>query len=458
MSDSLRFAKIFLILSFGLWGHFSQAGLALEAGVVKIISSSPKSSTNLNGSGFLFTYRGLPLVLTSEHILIPETETDVLIQMKNQEGQILKLQVLKSDWGSGLALLRVEEPLSTKTLSDLTDLQTQPAPSSGPVISAGFPAASDGILIDPDGVLTNLQSHFELFLDVPYLLEVHSALTEFGMSGGLLLSEDLRPLGILSHKSGSAADLTYVIPLSYALAWVQETIDQADFKAYITRMNIDTGEEDANLNSGNFRLWRNAANELRMFYLSLGEISLTKNFPHVMFTDADRLCAAYFRRSRDYAPYVYLYGFRKKGLLNLKSKMTYPASLLGMFKFLKDPTLQPVAYVWSGNEEHGDNGTEHLRLRNEMDLFFENSSQAYNKLPLMPYLSAVKEVLDSSPSSDESVASLVDRLSPHDIDFVLNDPSLQGAWQELKDQDPALAVKLRQNLQAVQKLVGAYVL
>lgn len=426
------------------WG-----GVDLEKSVVKIVSSNPATSFFLNGSGFYFKYRDLGLILTSEHILAPMTDADTQITMKTQDGQEFALQLLKSDWANGLALLKVMKRLDPNDLQNLPDLNdlTPPTRISGAMISAGFPAASEGVVIDPDGVLVDTAANIDLLLDSPQLITVRSAMTEFGMSGGVLLNEDLQPLGTLSHKN---KDLTYVIPLAVAIPWIQNTIDHADFRPEITRKYIYNPDREVVVNSGNFDISWSPHNKIDMYYLRVNEFSMAKNFDHPMFAQAESLCAYYFRLSVRYYPYVHLYGFRKKGLLNVTEDIIRVRSVNDFFRRLRDDRLQPVAYVWFGNGDARPS-SDLDRLKEDFRRFMSSRRAEYSQLNLWQHMKALLSILNAGE------ADLV-RLSPHDLEFALSDPSLQEDWNQMRNYSSQDADHLKKMLQGIQKIMAAYVL
>lgn len=436
----------------------AQAGVDLEKTVVKVISSNPATSFRLNGSGFYFKYRDLGLVLTSEHILPPMTDTATKISMKSQEGGVHTLQLLKSDWGNGLALLSVMERLTDEELSSLPDLAelNPPAQISGAMISAGFPAASEGLVVDANGVLESAEMKLDLLLDVPKLIAVRSALTEFGMSGGLLLNEELQPLGTLSHKSEDSA-LTFVIPFKVAIPWIQQTIDLADFHPQITRKDIYSPQRIVVVNSGKFNIsWRKETG-MDMSCLREHEVSLAKNFDHPLFPRAQRLCDLYSGFGRIY-PYVQFYGFRQKGLLHVDSTVIKVQGLTDFFRKLRDPSLQPVAYVYSGYGSGLLELPETRPLSLKMNQLLSHRHE-YRGLTLFPYLRALMDRIDAFPSpyTDPLEPGLA-RLSLDDLDFVLKDSSLQDSWNQLRAYSAADAEQLEQHLQNLRKIMAAYVL
>ena len=178
-----------------------------------------------------------------------------------------------------------------------------------------------------------------------------------------------------------------------------------------------------------------------------------------MFPEAERLCAEYFRMSVRYYPYVHLFGFRQKGLLHVMDEVIRIHGLIDFFRHLRNPDLQPIAYVWFGNGDAGEDWQEHSRLQNALNAFIAGKYGNYQNLAMWSYLRSLADILNApAPDILEDAEPGSVRLSPNDIDFVLHDPSLQADWNKMRHSSPNDANQLQQMLSDIQKMMAAYVL
>lgn len=192
-------------------------------------------SPRFQGSGLLVSYQNQVYVLTSEHVLIQDKSAKTC-----HDAGGAALELLTADFKSGLALLEAKESKQLLALAiPLEKLKHNT--SSADVLALGFPAGSEARNTLTNGKLLTSESPRALIAGIPKLIEASNLPVEYGMSGGILVSQtgnDFEFAGILSHQilkreagqptrpdevkpgPSSQNDLTLAIPASSLLAWV----------------------------------------------------------------------------------------------------------------------------------------------------------------------------------------------------------------------------------------------
>lgn len=202
------------------------ATIDLSSAVVKIQSQSADRSQTLQGSGLLVRFGQAVYVLTSDHVILHDNDGS-FHQVSNSDLSAQKCDYLFSDYGKGLALLRlVNPPANTPAvaLADLTDATAR----GGDSILIGAPSGSDDVLVEAGGKWTDSPGS-NIFLQVPTMIQVQGSQAEFGMSGGLLTDSQGHALGVLSHQTladnqQKIRNTIDVIPASTVLPWLREAI------------------------------------------------------------------------------------------------------------------------------------------------------------------------------------------------------------------------------------------
>jgi hypothetical protein len=192
-------------------------------------------SPRFQGSGLLVSFKGEVFVLTSEHVLIQDS-SDKTCHTAN--GASFDLVV--ADFKSGLALLKAKD--SGALLSTAIPLEKmQHNTSSMDVLALGFPAGSEALNTLANGKVLTSESPRALIAGIAKLIEASNLPVEYGMSGGIMLSQngsDYSFAGILSHQilrreagqptrpddlkpgPNSQNDLTLAIPVNSLLTWL----------------------------------------------------------------------------------------------------------------------------------------------------------------------------------------------------------------------------------------------
>jgi S1-C subfamily serine protease len=220
--------------------------------IVKVISQpcgAPEKS--LFGSGIIFSQNGKNYVLTSEHVVYQE-KRGFCFSVENSEFGVLRANLISADWTMGLALLEVQSdlPYIPQSLKQQT-AQLNPSDNEN-VVTAGFPVTSKQILIDARGTVLRSQSLRHVIVGVPTTIETINSHVEYGMSGGALLNQNSKLVGILSHQvlemkpgqSTGVADITpqsqfenhaLAIPMSEVSKWANDVLKGSARNNNLTR-------------------------------------------------------------------------------------------------------------------------------------------------------------------------------------------------------------------------------
>lgn len=237
--------KVTLGLILGLVMSLPTQAWNIDQAVVKVISRDSTTSTQMRGSGLLFRHRGIVYVVTSEHVVYASRASRFLQQAK-YGSTVLALELMSSDFASGLALLKVSDstPLTELELPTLEDfIALSIARTGAGVQTAGFAWSAEALSLDRTGEVLNVATDRLVLPAVPRVIELLHAHGEFGMSGGGVFTQTALPrvLGILSHQSiemvpGTAGRLSssheglnqnhvFVIPAPFVRQWVLEILE-----------------------------------------------------------------------------------------------------------------------------------------------------------------------------------------------------------------------------------------
>ena len=209
-------------------------GSIAAAEVVKVTGVDCLAKNQLSrGSGIIFMLNSEQYVLSSDHVT--SGQGDRCFSAQNEDAQKANLQLLSSDWETGLSLLKVKTPFAG-IRTTLNDFESDSNESD--VVSAGFPAASMKLLSHAAKIVMS-RSDRTPFVSTENMIEIIGAQIEFGMSGGALLSATgNKIIGMISHQRlllvpGSASQMEsnqqanhgLVIPAAQISAWITKTLD-----------------------------------------------------------------------------------------------------------------------------------------------------------------------------------------------------------------------------------------
>jgi len=231
MKTLLGFLLVFGSSAFALpLGRWQEATVKVNS--FPCLTEAPR----FQGSGLLFSHNNQVYVVTSEHILIQDKSTKTC-----HEAAGASLELLSADFKSGLALLKVKD--STQLLSQsIPAAELKHNTSTEDVVALGYPAGSDYLNTLENGKLLTSESPRALIAGIARLIEASNLPVEYGMSGGVLVTQkgsDYSFAGILSHQilrreagkptrpdemkpgPSSQNDLTLAIPAASLVAWIQ---------------------------------------------------------------------------------------------------------------------------------------------------------------------------------------------------------------------------------------------
>ena len=236
--------KIFIILLVSGWAWAADT----RKSVVKVTSGlCSASKMKFKGSGFLFNDAGKSYVLTSEHVVL-HGNAKYCHKVWNSSVGTYEASLRLAEYGNGLALLEL-----TQVVADAQELNalTPSGISEGATLRvAGFPhggdTAGEDLVFENKGTVKVAQSQRKLIPTVPWVVLVHGALGEFGMSGGPVFDEQGNFAAILSHQyiqlvpGGKSIIAEFaegvkilenhllVIPGSIAIDWVKTVLKAGD--------------------------------------------------------------------------------------------------------------------------------------------------------------------------------------------------------------------------------------
>lgn len=214
---------------------------------VKVKSQFCGSDRFLVGSGWIVQSGQDVYVVSSEHVILHGPGNDGLICHSVQTSQgWLPSQLLITDWGNGLALLKVNTANATLKLTQLNEVNafSEKSAELSKMSVYGSPARADSLYQDHLGRLLSTKSNRHLIPILDKTYELIGAHGEFGMSGGPVVA-DGNPrvlVGILSHqyieqKVGQAAQVKVfdsvanlqtnhliLIPGDFVLNWVKSAL------------------------------------------------------------------------------------------------------------------------------------------------------------------------------------------------------------------------------------------
>lgn len=168
--------------------------------VVKIRSSDPVTEAAREGSGLIFRCGQQLFVLTSDHVVFHDNQHEH--RLSNASWGLLSARFRFADWGRGIALLEVLTPpqvlLAAGAVPEYSELVAVDHADGEASIVYGYPAQTEMLVVDKRGAA---QSVFmsTLMASIRQMIFLGHGYAEFGMSGGPVMTQDGRFLGILSH-------------------------------------------------------------------------------------------------------------------------------------------------------------------------------------------------------------------------------------------------------------------
>ena len=152
------------------------------------------------GSGLLFKKGNDVYVVTSEHVVLHSNQ-NTCHKVFNESLKIQEAELVRADWGMGLAILRIKGPVSV-TIPNESFLNATLPEANEPVTAYGFAYASKVLSQNNTATVLIARSGRGLIPLLPEMLEVQGGFVEYGMSGGPVVSNETKQFtGILSHQA-----------------------------------------------------------------------------------------------------------------------------------------------------------------------------------------------------------------------------------------------------------------
>ncbi|NBT59685.1 serine protease, partial [bacterium] len=234
------------LLALGLVFFMTKA-MAISNAIVVKTKSFPcdNQAKAFLGSGTLFSHEGVTYALTSEHVVLQSNES-ICHQVLNSYLGTKNAELVAADWGVGLALLRLTDPVSL-AIPSYKDLKPREVSEGAKIVSYGFPHASWFSMEKTFADVASLDSGRGLIPLAPHLIEAEGGWVEYGMSGGPVFTEGTDAFaGVLTHQGVTSllwpeapnlifhfrnSSRFFVIPSAVATKWIRKIlIDGKDFR------------------------------------------------------------------------------------------------------------------------------------------------------------------------------------------------------------------------------------
>lgn len=412
--------------------------MSIEGATVKIRSQYLDQTVVLQGSGLGFRWQGESYVLTSDHVILFDSE-EAEQEVQFASGKILSAEVVVTDFGHGLALLKMtnrpEEWPPDLEWPELDLLKTAAAQNRQPVVMMGYPALADGgydpggLVRDTGGTVTDAHQSNYLHVQIGEMIMVDHGYAEFGMSGGVATDVNDQFLGILSHQTFRSGETEIqnsiqVIPARLAVAWVKSILVDHVVPSLIQTPVQMLDRRSINFLSGKlyFTEVDPYSNGRQMVTLSSYEGGNDSYFGGPE-SETARL-GEFLNQNLDCG--VYIHGFRKRGHVGYDYSAGGWVSVL--FSLAK-PELEPIAEAWCNGTEDAVNSLDD-QYKSLSHLIGE--AQDVGAYDLLSVLSRYLEnyVRDQDFYDPENNSYFV--LKPSDLRNLLSAPEYQDSWKKLE--------------------------
>lgn len=203
----------------------------------------------LEGTGLLVQNNNQIYVLTSEHVVLHSDSPSVCHRIQTLKGSNLEASLAKVSFWDGMATLELKtSPSVTPFALDMEKFRN-PEEISPKLTALGYPLASFAIQTLEHGRAITFKSSRSLIPGIPDMVEASHLPVEYGMSGGVLLSEDSKGnyqfAGLLSHQvlkrnpsqgtqvsiaPARDGDLVLAIPADFVKKWITKKTDSLVWK------------------------------------------------------------------------------------------------------------------------------------------------------------------------------------------------------------------------------------
>lgn len=408
------------------------------------------------GSGLLIKFKGKRFVLTSDHIVY-HGEKSFTHEVLDSEGHAGKLKFLLSDAGKGFALLSFVEHEEDFLFFDFDNALRDVASDDEEISLMGFPADSDGLLVDSKAIIQSTRFPSALFVELETLIKVKSGHGEFGMSGGAAFSKKGTYRGILSHQivensvnhvllissqtvfesMDSLFDQDGNLKVPSPIALFQDPAQQAsDFVSYRTKDLYMTAINPY----GPSTPWG-----MELVFLSgLATESLYGG-------ESGPLASIEKLRNTKGISLRFL-GYRKNEILGSAAGVGSDKINLQL-RTIKNMSIEPLWTIESS--EKADHVLRAQKIRPSL-LQLQRALNFTKAVRLSHYVGRVASLLQPAERDDSFQNTGLGAwrfLKPKDLDFILNDPSLALEWTEIESQSQGALLKLKLN--ELKKIMSA---
>lgn len=249
LTSGLNLSLVSLLLQFAVPSY----GFEPADATVKIYSGLCNGDRDqFRGSGLAFLHEKSVFILTSEHVVLHANQASsqpICSRIWNQSLGDKSASLVQADWGTGLALLKMTDPITNiSTLPLLGDLAVGMSQSGESAATFGYPFLSQSLFMGKDGVVLNAASDRAFIPMLQTVVELSSSHGEFGMSGGPIFSGlNQQFIGVLSHQfveyvaGGSSrvgeyqmsakADHVFAISQRDTVSWLQKILERPEMTA-----------------------------------------------------------------------------------------------------------------------------------------------------------------------------------------------------------------------------------
>ncbi|MBK7889321.1 MAG: trypsin-like peptidase domain-containing protein [Bdellovibrionales bacterium] len=397
--------------------------------VVKVVSRQSATPTFLQGSGLGFVHGGEAFVLTSDHVVLHENK-GIVHRVFDAKSGWLDAEYVVSDFGHGLALLKIKNPQLAQNWKDWSALVVAEAKKGDSTIVYGYPASSNTLIRSGDGVVSDAAMSDGILIAVKSLVEVAGAHGEFGMSGGPVTDQTGQYLGTLSHQKykegpGEILNDLVFIPASVTIAWVNRFLKDP------TQFTVDL------VQSLHSQLWQNWLTfDTGSLFVSLSNYYGTgRNYMHLSPTESQSTelyseDAGGLKQIEELEIKtdcsVLVGAFRSKG--DWADRGSFSNHPIEFFRMFSDQKLEPVGLrlcQTSGDDEKKLEALHDKLIAIARPKPAASLRQLYEAFDIV--LSRTGPV-DSVPSEMPQYAYL----KSSDIDRILGSPEYQGGWKALQ--------------------------
>lgn len=412
-----------------LFVFFFSLSLHASPSVVKVLSRQSATPTFLQGSGLGFVHCGEAFVLTSDHVVLHENQ-GIVHRVFDAKSGWLDAEYIVSDFGHGLALLRIKSPQLVQNWKDWSTLPVAEAKKGDPTIVYGYPASSNTLIRSGDGVVTDAAISDGILIAVKSLVEVAGAHGEFGMSGGPVTDQNGQYLGTLSHQKykerpGEILNDLVFIPASVTIAWVNQFLEDP------TQLTVDL------VQSLHSQLWQNWLTfDTGNLFVSLSNYYGTgRHYIHLSPTESQSTAlysedAGWLKQIEDFEIQtdcsVLVGAFRSKG--DWTDRGRFSSHPVEFFRMFSDQKLEPLGLRLCQTSEDAEKKLEALHDKLSVTLRPKPSTSLRTLYEAFDIVLSRTEPVDSVPSEMPQYAYL----KSADIDRILDSPEYQGGWKTLQ--------------------------